>query len=125
MFKHEDDHCDCFAKDRFNTPGRREIIDRAIARAKMSETTEPLTAVGKIIAERGFSQESNIDVLNATIDTVFATNPEVLAEYRVGDDGVRKKKRGFLMGEASKALKGRANGKLLAELLDAKLGRDE
>ena len=40
----------------------------------------------------------------------------------VSDEQIRKKKRGFLMGEASKALKGRANGKVLAQLLDERLG---
>jgi aspartyl-tRNA(Asn)/glutamyl-tRNA(Gln) amidotransferase subunit B len=53
---------------------------------------------------------------------VLAANPDVVAEYRAGDEQVRKKKRGFLMGEASKALKGRANGRVLAELLDERLG---
>ena len=51
----------------------------------------------------------------------FAANPDVVAEYRAGDEQVRKKKRGFLMGEAMKQLGGRANGKVLQQLLDERL----
>ena len=53
---------------------------------------------------------------------MLAAHPDVVAEYRAGDEPVRKKKRGFLMGQATKALKGRANGQVLAQLLDERLG---
>jgi aspartyl-tRNA(Asn)/glutamyl-tRNA(Gln) amidotransferase subunit B len=45
----------------------------------------------------------------------------VVAEYRAGDDKARKKKRGFLMGEAMKATKGQGNPQLLNRLLDTRL----
>jgi Asp-tRNA(Asn)/Glu-tRNA(Gln) amidotransferase B subunit len=53
---------------------------------------------------------------------VLEANADVVAEYRAGDDGVKKKKKGFLMGQAATALKGRANGGVLAQLLDERLG---
>ncbi|HEY5013401.1 MAG TPA: Asp-tRNA(Asn)/Glu-tRNA(Gln) amidotransferase subunit GatB [Acidimicrobiia bacterium] len=86
--------------------------------------TEALSSGGRptaIVTTRGLAQESDIDALGASIDAVLAAHPDVVAEYRAGDEQVRKKKRGFLMGEASKALKGRANGRVLAQLLDERL----
>ena len=44
-------------------------------------------------------------------------------DYRAGDDKVRKKKRGFLMGEAMKATKGQGNPQVLNQLLDERLER--
>ncbi|MDQ1534783.1 MAG: GatB domain, partial [Actinomycetota bacterium] len=52
---------------------------------------------------------------------VLAANADVVAEYRAGDDQVRKRKRGFLMGEAMKQLDRGANGKVLQQLLDERL----
>jgi aspartyl-tRNA(Asn)/glutamyl-tRNA(Gln) amidotransferase subunit B len=52
---------------------------------------------------------------------VLAANADAVAEYRAGDDKVKKKKRGFLMGEAMKALQGQGNPQLLNRLLDARL----
>ena len=53
---------------------------------------------------------------------VVAANADAVAEFRAGDDKVRKKKRGFLMGEAMKASKGQGNPQLLNRLLDERLG---
>ena len=86
--------------------------------------TEALSSAGRpaaIVAARGLAQESDTDALGATVDAILAANAEVVAEYRAGDDQVRKKKRGFLMGEAMKQLGGRANGKVLQQLLDERL----
>ena len=59
--------------------------------------------------------------LGAVVDAVLAANADVVAEYRAGDDKVRKKKRGFLMGEVMKALKGQGNPQVVNQLLDEKL----
>jgi len=59
--------------------------------------------------------------LASVVDEVVAAHPDVVAEYRAGDDKTRKKKRGFLMGEAMKATKGQGNPQLLNRLLDERL----
>jgi aspartyl-tRNA(Asn)/glutamyl-tRNA(Gln) amidotransferase subunit B len=64
---------------------------------------------------------SDEDELASIVDEVIAAHPDVAAEYRTGDDKARKKKRGFLMGEAMKATKGQGNPQLLNRLLDARL----
>jgi len=59
--------------------------------------------------------------LASVVDEVLAAHTDVVAEYRDGDDKTRKKKRGFLMGEAMKATKGQGNPQLLNRLLDDRL----
>jgi aspartyl-tRNA(Asn)/glutamyl-tRNA(Gln) amidotransferase subunit B len=76
---------------------------------------------GAIVAERNLTQVSDADALGDALDAVLAANAEAVAEYRSGDDKVKKKKRGFLMGEAMKALRGQGNPQLLNQLLDDKL----
>ena len=71
---------------------------------------------------RGLAQVSDEGALGAIIDEVLAANAEAVAEFRDGDDKARKKKRGFLMGEAMKASKGQGIPQLLNRLLDEKLG---
>ena len=96
-------------------------INRGQAKEVLTEALSTGGRPAAIVATRGLAQESDTDALGASIDAVLAAHPDVVAEYRAGDEQVRKKKRGFLMGEASKALKGRANGRVLAQLLDDRL----
>jgi aspartyl-tRNA(Asn)/glutamyl-tRNA(Gln) amidotransferase subunit B len=97
-------------------------INRGQAKEVLTEALRTGGRPAAIVATRGLAQESDTDALGASIDAVLAAHPDVVAEYRAGDEQVRKKKRGFLMGEAAKALEGRANGRVLAELLDERLG---
>jgi aspartyl-tRNA(Asn)/glutamyl-tRNA(Gln) amidotransferase subunit B len=73
------------------------------------------------VAERGLEQVSDESALAAVLDAVLADNAATVAEYRAGDDKVRKKKRGVLMGEAMKALRGAGNPQVLNRLLDERL----
>jgi aspartyl-tRNA(Asn)/glutamyl-tRNA(Gln) amidotransferase subunit B len=75
----------------------------------------------QVVEERGLAQVSDEDALATVVDEVLAANADAVDEYRVGDDKVKKKKRGFLMGEAMKALKGQGNPQLLKRLLDDRL----
>jgi aspartyl-tRNA(Asn)/glutamyl-tRNA(Gln) amidotransferase subunit B len=96
-------------------------INRGQAREVLTEALASGGRPAAIVAARGLAQESDTSALGETIDAVLAANPDVVAEYRAGDEQVKKKKRGFLMGQAAKALGGRANGKVLGELLDERL----
>ena len=75
----------------------------------------------QVVMERGLAQVSDEGELAAVVDALVAQFGEDVAEYRAGDDKVRKKKRGFFMGEAMKATKGQANPAVLNRLLDAHL----
>jgi len=78
----------------------------------------------QVVEERGLAQVSDVGELGAVIDAIIAANPADADEYRNGDDKVRKKKRGFFMGEAMKATRGQGNPQLLTRLLDERLGND-
>ncbi len=74
-----------------------------------------------VVADRGLVQVSDEGELAAVVDGILSANPDVVEAYRAGDDKERKKKRGFLMGEAMKATKGQGNPQLLNRLLDDRL----
>jgi aspartyl-tRNA(Asn)/glutamyl-tRNA(Gln) amidotransferase subunit B len=60
--------------------------------------------------------------LGSVIDEVLDANPEVVAEFRGGDDKVKKQKRGFLFGQVMKATDRKADTGAVNRLLDEKLG---
>jgi aspartyl-tRNA(Asn)/glutamyl-tRNA(Gln) amidotransferase subunit B len=89
-----------------------EVLDAALADGKRPK---------EIVEERGLAQVSDAGALGALVDDILGANADAVAEYRAGDDKVKKKKRGFLMGEAMKASKGSGDPKVLNQLLDEKL----
>jgi aspartyl-tRNA(Asn)/glutamyl-tRNA(Gln) amidotransferase subunit B len=70
-----------------------------------------------IIAERGLEQISDPGALDGIVREVIARNPSQVADYRAG----REKAFNFLVGQAMKATKGKANPVQVAELLRDKL----
>jgi aspartyl-tRNA(Asn)/glutamyl-tRNA(Gln) amidotransferase subunit B len=75
----------------------------------------------QVVEERGLTQVSDEGELAQVIDDIITNNPEIVAEYKSGDDKAKKKKQGFLMGEAMKATKGQGNPQLLTRLLQERL----
>jgi aspartyl-tRNA(Asn)/glutamyl-tRNA(Gln) amidotransferase subunit B len=73
------------------------------------------------MARLGLAQVSDEGELAAVVEEILAANPTVVDDYRSGDDKAKKKKRGFLMGEAMKATRGQGNPQLLNRLLDERL----
>jgi aspartyl-tRNA(Asn)/glutamyl-tRNA(Gln) amidotransferase subunit B len=69
------------------------------------------------IAELGLAQVSDEGAIAAAIDKVLAAEPAKLAEYRAGRD----KLYGFFVGAVMKAMGGKANPKMINDLLRAKL----
>jgi aspartyl-tRNA(Asn)/glutamyl-tRNA(Gln) amidotransferase subunit B len=55
------------------------------------------------------------------VDDVIAANPDQVAQYLAADEAKQKKLSGFFVGQIMKASQGRANPKLLNELLIKKL----
>ena len=76
----------------------------------------------QVVEERGLAQVSDEGELRAVVDALLAEHPDDVAVYRAGDEKERKKKFGFLMGEAMKATRGRGNPQLLRGLLENQLG---
>ena len=80
----------------------------------MCETGE---TAQNIINEKGLSQISDEVELEKLVDNVISSNPENVEKYKNGKD----KLFGFFVGEAMKLSKGKANPKVLNELLKSKL----
>jgi aspartyl-tRNA(Asn)/glutamyl-tRNA(Gln) amidotransferase subunit B len=73
----------------------------------------------KIIVERkGLVQVSDAGELEKIIDEILVRNGGQLEEYRKG----KKQLLGFFVGETMKATKGKANPKIVNEILKRKLG---
>ena len=81
---------------------------------EMCETGE---SANNIINEKGLSQISDEGELEKLVDNVISSNPENVEKYKNGKD----KLFGFFVGEAMKLSKGKANPKVLNELLKSKL----
>jgi aspartyl-tRNA(Asn)/glutamyl-tRNA(Gln) amidotransferase subunit B len=98
-----------------NTISRKQAKD--VLAECLSEPKRPK----QVVEERGLSQVSDVGELEAVVDRIFAENAAVVDEYRAGDDKVRKKKRGALMGMVMNELKGSGNPQIVNQLLDQKL----
>jgi len=96
-------------------------LSRGLAKDVLDEALREPKRPKQIVEERGLAQVSDEGELAAVVDAVIAANAETVDSYRSGDDKARKKKRGFLMGEAMKATKGQGNPQLLNRLLDERL----
>ncbi len=96
---------------KLNTNQGREVL------AKMIETGEPLDT---IIKEGGYGMVADRDALTQAIEAALAANPKAVEDLKGG-----KKKpeavKGFLRGQVMKQTGGKADPKLVGELLEAKL----
>jgi aspartyl-tRNA(Asn)/glutamyl-tRNA(Gln) amidotransferase subunit B len=96
-------------------------LSRGLAKDVLGECLREPKRPKQVVEERGLAQVSDEGELASVLDAIVATHPDVVEQYRNGDDKERKKKRGFLMGEAMKQTKGQGNPKLLNQLLDERL----
>ena len=71
----------------------------------------------EISLDRGLTPISNVDILEQRIEEILSRNPDQVAEYRGGKEKVL----GFFVGQAMKAVQGKADPQQLNELLKRKL----
>jgi len=71
----------------------------------------------EVIAEQGLSQISDTKAIEAEVIAVINSNNQAVADYRAG----KTQALAFLVGQVMKATRGRANPKLVNELLKEKL----
>jgi len=92
-----------------------------ISRGDMKEVLREMIASGeapeKICEEKGFFISEDLDLVESVIDEVIKNNPNPVAQYKNGEQKVF----GFLMGQASKELKGKATPTVIKETLERKL----
>ncbi len=70
-----------------------------------------------IVAEQGLAQVSDTGEIERIVAEVIAANPKQLEQYRAGKTGLI----GFFVGQVMKASGGKANPKLVNEVLTEKL----
>ena len=82
--------------------------------ARMCKTGETPDAVA---AAEHLAQESDVDALRLLVDDVLTGYPDQIAQFRAGRKGVA----GFLVGHVMKASQGRANPRLVDQLIRERL----
>ena len=92
-------------------------VSNRLAKDIFEEMCETGKSPSDIISEKGLSQISDEGELEKLVNDVLVANPENVEKYKNGKD----KLFGFFVGEAMKLSKGKANPKLLNELLKSKL----
>jgi aspartyl-tRNA(Asn)/glutamyl-tRNA(Gln) amidotransferase subunit B len=98
------------------------LIKDGTISGKIAKTVFELMANGdkdpqKIVEEKSLKQESDFKVLESLIEKVIAENPDKVKEYKSG----KEKLFGFFVGQAMKASDGKANPKLVNDILKKKL----
>jgi aspartyl-tRNA(Asn)/glutamyl-tRNA(Gln) amidotransferase subunit B len=96
----------------------RDEINANAAREVLGHMFESDEAPEAIVSARGFRQVSDPGALDALIDKVLAAQPAAVADFRGGQG----KAMGFLIGQVMQASGGKANPKVIRELLAKKLG---
>ena len=71
-----------------------------------------------VIAEKGLVQVSDAGALETAVQKIIAAHPEEVRAYRGG----KTKLIGFFVGQVMKETGGKANPKMVNEILRAKLG---
>ena len=92
-------------------------ISGKIAKTIFEEMIKTEDDPEKIVRKKGLVQITDESVLEEAIDDALAAHPAEVAQYRTG----RKKLLGFFMGQIMKATKGKANPKLVNQMLRRKL----
>ena len=95
-------------KDGINVNAAREVLVHLFDSDDSPET---------IVTARGFRQASDTAALDSLIDKVLAAQPAAVADVKRG----QAKAMGFLVGQVIQASGGKANPKVIRELLATKM----
>ena len=95
----------------------RGEVNANAAKEVLARLFESDRTPAEIVERGGFKQVSDTTELEAIVDRVLAANPRAVADVRSG----KTQAVGFLVGQAMRASGGKADPKLLRELVAAKL----
>jgi len=98
------------------------LIDEGVISGKMAKSVfEEMYQTGQkaeeIVKAKGLSQLSDAEALTKLVEDILAAHPKEVAEYRQGKEKVF----GFFVGQVMKATQGKANPRLVNEILKKKL----
>ncbi len=94
-----------------------DTISGKIAKDVLEFMFESGQDAAQIVAEKGLKQVSDSGAIEGEIDKVIAANPDKVAEFQGGKDKVL----GWFVGQIMQATKGKANPKMVNQLLREKL----
>jgi len=102
--------------------GLLTLMDEDVISGKIAKTVfEEMAAAGKsarrIVVEKGWAQVSDSSALEGEIDRLVAAHPDEVVRFKAGNT----KLMGFFVGQVMKATQGKANPKLVNEILQKKL----
>ncbi|WP_373501060.1 Asp-tRNA(Asn)/Glu-tRNA(Gln) amidotransferase subunit GatB [Desulfococcus sp.] len=93
-------------------------ISGKIAKTVFDEMAASGKPPGQIVSEQNLVQMTDTGAIEGVIDGVIAAHPEEAAAFRNG----KTRLMGFFVGEVMKATRGKANPKMVNEILRKKLG---
>jgi aspartyl-tRNA(Asn)/glutamyl-tRNA(Gln) amidotransferase subunit B len=93
------------------------VINTATAKSVLEEMFKTGQGADEIINQRGLSQISDTQQLEETVSQVIEANARAVADFKAGKAPALQ----FLVGQVMRATKGRANPKVVNELLKRKL----
>jgi aspartyl-tRNA(Asn)/glutamyl-tRNA(Gln) amidotransferase subunit B len=92
-------------------------ISGKIAKTLFEEMLDKQVSPEKLVKEKGLEQISDLGSIEKDVDQVLAAHSQQVADYRAGKDKVF----GFLVGQVMKSTKGKANPKIVNEILRKKI----
>ncbi len=102
--------------------GLLKLIEKGTISGKIAKTVFEKMATdgkpaGQIVEEEGLVQVTDTSAIEKAVDEVLAANPTQVADYRAG----KTKILGFFVGQVMKITRGRANPRMVNEILRARL----
>lgn len=94
--------------DKINSSALQAIFNKMIERDKSAED---------LAKEMNLIQVSDTGFLDSLVDEIIANNPEEVEKYKSG----KKQLMGFFVGQAMKASQGKANPKMITQMVSSKL----
>jgi len=92
-------------------------VSGKIAKDVLPAMIESGKSAEAIVKEKGWVQVTDIKAIEQAVDKVIQVNPKSLEDFRAG----KKQALGFLVGQVMKETQGKANPKLVNEILERKL----
>jgi aspartyl-tRNA(Asn)/glutamyl-tRNA(Gln) amidotransferase subunit B len=93
-------------------------VSATAAKDVLAEMFSSDASPATIVDRKGLAQISDTSELEAVVDRVVAANPDLVGKYRGGKRGVL----GALVGQVMRETRGRANPKLVSDLLERAIG---
>jgi aspartyl-tRNA(Asn)/glutamyl-tRNA(Gln) amidotransferase subunit B len=93
-------------------------VSATAAKDVLAEMFSSDASPATIVDRKGLAQISDTSELEAVVDRVVAANPDLVGKYRGGKRGVL----GALVGQVMRETRGRANPKLVNDLLERAIG---